>query len=137
MPVREEVIKRFGDFSGQLSTQVRTLAFGILALSWGLLTSKDSPFRESLSPRLKWNLVGVGAAVILVLIIDAIHYLAALTVEKQCLVRMGDERKAAMYDSGSWPYFIQEYAFRIKLIVLGVTAVWLLVVIAVWLRYHF
>jgi hypothetical protein len=143
MPKREEVVKRFADFSGQLSTQCRTLSIGILALAWGLMTSKDSPLRghETASPLVpspissvyKWNLIAISALVVLALIVDAAHYVAALGAERRCLVKMGEKGTEASYDLGSWAYILQEYAFWAKLSILGIASVWFIGLLTIWL----
>jgi hypothetical protein len=137
MPTREEVVKAYGEASNQLSTQCRTLSLGILALSWAMLTSKDSPLREgakSLSPALKWNLVGIEAAVILVLAIDAWHYVLALHVEDKARTKIGDN-PTVMYDKDVW-YVLAKRAFWSKLIALGATAIWFVIVLSIWLFHH-
>jgi hypothetical protein len=122
---REDVIKRFGEYSGQLSAQCRTLSAAILVFIWALMTKQDSPAPCGQAQLVHRGLVGIGALVILVLFTDAAQYYAALKVEERCLKKMGRDNDIAMYDQDFW-YDLQFRAFHAKFIGFGVAVVWLL-----------
>ena len=125
---RDEVLKRRADFSGQLSTQCRTLSAGILAFAWALMTGNESPLKDAKTHAIThastWNLVGISSLVILVLAADAVQYYAGFKVEERCLNKMGNGDQAAY--SEDRVLLTQEIAFSAKLIGLGIAVVWLL-----------
>jgi hypothetical protein len=122
---REDVLKRFGEYSGQLSAQCPTLSVGILVFTWALITKQESlvPCGQAFLGRK--NLVGIAALVILVLFADAAQYYAALKVEERCLRKMGIDEDVATYDHDFW-YEMQFRAFHAKFVGFGLAVVWLL-----------
>jgi hypothetical protein len=129
---RDEVLKRCADFSGQLSTQCRTLGVGILAFAWALMTSKDSlllnPATKIVDANRRWHLLGISCLAIGALFADLIQYYAGLKSEVHTLKKFDnakseDERRT--YDV-SFAARIQDSAFFLKLLALGIAAIWLI-----------
>jgi putative endonuclease len=75
MPTKLQVIEQLDFLSDRISTQVRTVSLGVLALTWGLLIG-ESQVAKALSQQWKTNLVGIGATAILVMFLDFLQYAA-------------------------------------------------------------
>jgi hypothetical protein len=139
---RDEVLKRCAEFSGQLSTQCRTVSIGLLAFAWALMTSKDSPLIDQTTRMLdasrRWQLVGISCVAIGALVADLIQYYAGLRVERKVLKKFDDAKSnddRRTYDVTP-ARKVQDGAFYTKLIGLGIAVVWLLGLLAwVWLRW--
>jgi hypothetical protein len=127
---RDEVLKRYAEFTGQLSTQCRTLGVGILAFAWALMTSNDSPLKDaathSLGRAASRNLIGISLLVILVLAADAVQYYVGMRVEEGVLEKMEKNHcDTAMY--GRDTRAVQGVAFHAKLVGLAIAVLWLVI----------
>ena len=130
---REEAIKRHLEYTGQLSTQCRTLSLGLLAFIWALLT-KESPLRGSdsaITPHTRWNLLAIALVVILALVCDALQYFAGLKVQERFLTKIGESDTGFYAMDGM--YRLQTAAFWAKLFGIGFAVAWLLLYIGLWL----
>ncbi len=119
----EKVIEEYKFASDKISTQVRTLALGIIALIWLLLIGKDLPF--TLTSSVKGQFIIVGFICLLVLIADFVQYLfffffANSTIDKA--EEMGQEK--IKYNYKDYRYAGCKVFFHVKLILLTISALW-------------
>ncbi|MGO9589888.1 MAG: hypothetical protein ACLP3K_07570 [Candidatus Acidiferrales bacterium] len=133
MATGADIIAELGFVTDRLSGQVRTTALGALALSWGLLIG-ESATAQALAAQLKWHLVGVGAAAILVLFCDVLQYVAGYVATLGVYRKMQKAGKnEGSYDESALPFRLRMVFFYLKMVVLSVTVVWLLVALGHWL----
>jgi hypothetical protein len=115
--------------SDRLSTQIRTLALGVLAIVWLFLAGlKDSPaLRLASSTR---PLVGIGLLCIIGILFDYLQYLfgywATLDAKKSA---EASTTKTASYDYDDWRWRARMWCFRLKQVVTVGASVWLLTLI--------
>jgi hypothetical protein len=133
MVSKEKVLTQLDLLTDQLSTQVRTIAFGALAFAWGLLLG-DSAVARSIAERLEWHLVAVGAMAVLTMSLDFAQYLAGY-VNVLSLYHTMETAKTdnGEYDTSTYSFKFRLYLFYLKMISLGVTVLWLLSVLGYWL----
>lgn len=133
MAKASEIIAELGFVTDRLSAQVRTTALGALALSWGLLIGESATAKE-LAAHLRWHLVGVGAAAVLVLFCDFLQYVAGyvetLSVYKEMQAAKKDE---GSYDEHAFFFRLRMFFFYAKMVGLSVTVLWLLTALGHWL----
>jgi hypothetical protein len=133
MVSKEDVRKELDFLTDQLSTQVRTTAFGALVFAWGLLVG-DSAVARSIAGQLEWHLVAVGAMAVLTMFLDFAQYLAGyINVHSLYRTMESVNPKDGQYNESSYSYRFRLYLFYIKMISLGVTVLWLLSVLGYWL----
>ena len=133
MPRKVAVIERLDALTDRLSTQVRTIALGILALAWALLSGR-SDAAESVSGMWKSHLVFVAWLSILVMFLDFLQYVAGYRDTRNLLDRMEREGKdEAQYNEKSFWRKARESFFISKQLVLGLAVLWLLVIVGRWL----
>ena len=118
----------------RLSTQVRTLALGVLALVWTFLSAAKEVIPLKLGGS-KEPLVLIGALCVLALLLDLLQYVAfyisANGVRKQAEKAKSDE---AEYDEKSAARIAQNSLFWAKQLAMIGAAVWLLALIFVTVR---
>lgn len=118
----------------KLSSQTRTTAIGVLALTWGLLIG-DSPAAKAISVQLKPGLLLLGAASVCVLFFDFLQYVAGYLATKSVFEDL-ERRKAqekGEYDYEKLSYRLRKFFFTAKQVVLILTVVTLFVVIGGWI----
>ena len=123
-PTLKELYERKKEVSGQVSTQTRTYALSLLAISWGLLTAHEAPLQSLLIHVNRHWLLGVAGASIAVIILDMLQYVAATTATDVAI------RKAtANYDDKSFSYRAIGWCYRAKSLALIVGAAGILIVL--------
>ena len=133
MASKADLRKELDFLTDQLSTQVRTTAFGALVFAWGLLVG-DSAVTRNVAGRLKWHLVAIGAMAVLTMFLDFAQYFAGFVNVHSLYKTLETAKKdEARYDENSCSYKLRLYLFYIKMISLGVTVLWLLCVLGYWL----
>jgi hypothetical protein len=126
MASEADVLARKKDMSDKISTQVRTLGVGILALTWGLAVS-DSAIAKEMTSKLRMPLLWTGTLAIGVILLDFLQYFCSHEVARLLLNRMErDKVKDAEYDYRSPLYRLQYALFYGKQILLAVTTFYLL-----------
>src|SRR4029077_18163031 len=75
MATKKELLERKHFVSDRLSTQVRTISVGTLAVSWGILIG-ESKTAQDMAGALRVPLMLVGAISILALLFDFLQYAA-------------------------------------------------------------
>jgi hypothetical protein len=133
MASKADIQKELGFVTGQLSTQVRALALGILAFTWGLFIS-NSPFARSLTARLNRHLVGVSIIAVMTMSFDFLQYLMGyINVDSlfNSVEADGATEGSYKYDGLSWK--ARKWCFRAKIFTLIVAILWLVSVLGYWL----
>jgi hypothetical protein len=133
MASKSDIQKELDFVTGQLSTQVRTLALGTLAFTWGLFVS-NSPFARALTARLNWQLVLVSIIAVLTMSFDFLQYLMGYINVDTLFNRVeadGETQGHYDYDSLSWK--VRKWCFRGKIVALIVAVLWLVCILAYWL----
>ena len=126
MASEEDVLARKKDMSDKISTQVRTLGLGILALTWGLVVSESAIARD-ITKRLRTPLLCVGTLAIGVILFDFLQYACAYEVARRLLNKMEAEKSTeGYYDYSSPLWILQSVLFYAKQIVLGLAAFYLI-----------
>lgn len=134
MAAREQIAAKKKEISGQISNLARTLALGVLAITWLILSgAKDAPEVVKAIP--KWEAMFIAALCVVALIFDMSQYIAAYYQLEADLKRAskleankkkGIELKDHVYRRSQF----RKKAFRIKVVVAGVAALWLVGVLA-------
>lgn len=123
MASKKEILERLDFVTDRISNQVRTLALGLLAASWGLFLG-ESIAAKSLFTALHRALILVGAGCILTLFLDFMQYVAAHADAKAVLRKMekyGEEE--TKYDSTRLTYRAQFVLFIAKQVLITVATV--------------
>ena len=112
-----DVYEELNFLSGQVSTQTRTIALGLLALSWGLLVG-ETTVRLMLDQSLRLGFLRVGMGAILALVLDFFQYVAGL-LYVDTVRRSAERRKAneVIYDYDAQLYRARGWFFWLKVIV--------------------
>lgn len=133
MAKKSEIVEQLNAVTDKISTQVRSVALGVLALSWGLFIG-ESEVAKSVASQLKWHLLLVGAAAVLVMFLDFLQYVSGYLNVRALLAQMEQKKvDEGQYDYGSRTYRLRLFFFGAKQVVLAVTVLWLLVVLGRWL----
>lgn len=128
---REKAKERiYGDLdfaTDRLSTQVRSLSFGILAIVWALMVKGEGMERLHWSPRLLLLLAGLS---ILTMLVDFLQYVAAYRASMRAKHDL-DAGGPGKYRR-SWPSArLRDWCFRAKIVLcLAATTIFLVAVIA-------
>ncbi|MGA2483969.1 MAG: hypothetical protein ABSF92_12720 [Candidatus Acidiferrales bacterium] len=134
---KAEVLKELDVVTDRISTQVRTTAIAVLALTWGLLVG-DSPTAKGIAVQLKPELVVLGAASVCVLFLDFLQYFAGYFSTKKLLEEMENTNAGeGEYNYASLYYRLRIFFFWAKQVFLIFTVVILLLVLGHWvLSFH-
>jgi len=130
VPDLKEIAKELEFISDKLSTQVRTVALGLLAITWAILVG-DSTFLRKLSEGLGKSLLLIAVLSIFVLLVDFIQYVIGyIYVHKTLKAAERQDLTEIDYDPESSLYRFRSILFWTKQFVLIVTLVFFLGVLA-------
>ena len=87
MPHREEILERWNFFADRMSTQVRTIAIGLLATAWALLIGKLEVTRNMVA-ELETHFFLIGALAIFTLVLDFLQYLSGFLNTHKLVAKM-------------------------------------------------
>jgi hypothetical protein len=133
MAQKKDVLDQLTSVSDRLSTQVRTVALGILALTWGLLVG-DSTAAKDISSHWRGNLVALGGLAVLVMFLDFLQYVAGYYNVRALQKKMEKEGLAEVrFDDTSWSWKLRLFFFYAKQWALAINVTWLLIVLSLWL----
>ena len=133
MVEKPEVIEQLNQLTDRLSTQVRTVALAVLALTWGLLIG-ESDVALSVTQSLKTHLLAIGAMAIVVMFMDFLQYVCGHRNTSRLLSKMEEkDLKETEYDYEALSYKCRRWLFLSKQWVLAFTVIWLLIVLGKWL----
>ena len=125
----EKILERKKDVSGQISAQTRTLALGMLAISWALLTVHDDPLRTMAAHVGRPLLLAFAVCSVLVIVFDLFQYVAGNQVVDSAIKAAETSPKGeAQYNAGSLAYKAQALLFWGKVVFLAGAAVMLTVI---------
>lgn len=96
--------------SDRLSTQVRTVAIGTLAVAWGLIVSP--PMSIKMHPR---ALLGVAGLALLTLVADLLQYTFGYMNTTRLLNRMEKDKRVYLYSKKSCLRMLRVGCFWLKL----------------------
>jgi len=114
VPEIKDVVSELQFISDRLSTQVRTVALGLLAISWTILVG-DSAFLRSLAEGLGKSLLGVAILCVLALFLDFLQYVAGYAYVKRALAAAEkNESKEVDYDPDSFLIKLRSFLFWVK-----------------------
>lgn len=123
-----EVREDLQDVSLQVSTQVRALTLGVLAVAWLGLSGADEVQALNLSG--DWQLAAIALLCIVTLAIDLAQYQFGYELVCRTLIAAEKARhKEAAYSRKSIWFKARGWAFRIKQGLAVVAAVWLVMVL--------
>lgn len=137
MPSINDVIEELQFLSDRISTQVRTIAIGLLAITWAILVG-DSSFLRKLSEGLGKSLLLIALLCIFVLLLDFLQYVTSyIYVDKVRRSAEDGKTKAQTNEDGSeieYPEsvlrMLRECFFWVKQGFLVLTLVFFLVIVA-------
>lgn len=129
MPTSKEVIKDLDWICDRISTQVRTISIGLLAITWGLLIAKPE-ISQPLPLWLKKNLLAIGILALVAMFSDFLQYFFGLLVVDSLRKSMEKLKQTeAEYNYGTIKYILREFFFWAKLVLVAIACIWFLAVI--------
>lgn len=127
---QEELAKELTDYSDRISTQVRTIAFGVLGITWLLLVPRpDTPIPIAVP---KQALIGITLLSLLAILTEFCQYLFAEKTTDETFDRAaakGPTGKAA-YNAAAFTYRAQLFCYRLKTWLVSAAAVFLVLLLA-------
>lgn len=125
----KDVIEELRFLSDRISTQVRTIAIGLIGITWGLLIGK-SGFVGHLKIKLLW----VGSFALLAMFLDFLQYFCGYICTDNVRKGMEKEKKEeGIYDYRSWLYRLRSWFFWLKQIILIIVVVCFFVIVLPYL----
>ena len=130
------VCERLVQVSDRISTQVRTLAIGVLAILWALWTT-DSAAARNISGYLRYQGFWLAAVAVLALLSDFGQYVSGYVNSLLVKKRMEDQKvDKALLDYSAPLYVCQNILFFVKQALVAICTIWLLIVLGVMLIQH-
>ena len=124
------IYERLDFASDRLSTQIRTLALGVLALVWLFLSGSRDVADLKLNVGKK-QLLAIAALCVLTLLIDAAQYWASyLSSNSVRRTAETSHKKEAEYDETTWTRRLQQGSFWAKQLTALLATAWLLIILA-------
>lgn len=126
MTTRAEARQRLDAISAQISTLVRTLAIGVLAIVWLVLSGDKSaaPIFLYLSV---WQLVAIAILCLCSIALDLSQYLVGYSQELSAYKSADASTDKISYDKQSWQYSLRESFFWLKQALCLIAAAWLVI----------
>lgn len=109
----KDILERQKEISDKISTQVRTIALGVLALTWGTVTS-DSPVAREITASFLPPFLGAGLFAVLALIFDFAQYVCSFHVARDAYLNRDRKTNLGDYDEESEFFKWQYRLFRAK-----------------------
>ena len=129
MPTLEKVIEDLNWVCDRISTQVRTISIGLLAITWGLLIGKPE-ISQPLPLWLKKNLLVIGILTLFTMLVDFLQYLFGFFIIEGLRKSMEKNKQTeAVYDYGTITYKLRKICFGLKLILVIIACIWFLAVV--------
>jgi hypothetical protein len=129
MPELKEIYARKKEASGQVSTQTRSLALGMIAISWALLTVHDDPLKTMATHVNRDWILGLAVVSVVVIICDLFQYVATTSMAGEALIRAENANPpAALYDDKLCAYKAQKYLYYGKFVILVIAFIILAVI---------
>jgi len=129
VPTLEKVNKDLDWLCDRISTQVRTMSIGLLAITWGMLIGKPE-ISQPLPLWLKKNLLAISILALISLFSDFLQYIFGLWVVDSLRKSMEKKKQIeAEYDYGTIPYKLRGFFFWVKLSLIVIACLWFLALI--------
>jgi hypothetical protein len=130
----KDIVEELRFISDRLSTQVRMLALGLLAVSWTILVG-ESAFLRKLSVDLGNSLLLISALSVFVLLLDFLQYVIGyVNAKKELDAAEAKGSTDVTFDPGRFTYRLRTLLFWTKQIVLVATLVMFLSVLIRYIR---
>lgn len=125
----EELNSQLAEFSDRVSTQLRTINLGVLGLTW-LLLLKQSDVQQIAARISERGLLCIALTCILTLGLDILQYWFAERAIGDAFERAekSESRKAA-YHADSFAYRAQDWCYRLKVTLTGLSALALITLV--------
>jgi hypothetical protein len=128
-----EIIKDLNFLSDRISTQVRSIALGLIALVWALLVGSDTQVL-SLGSASRPHLLAIGLLGVLIMFLDYLQYVFGyLNTNKTRKTAEEDADHAAAYNYRSRLYMTRTFFFWAKQALVAIAVVWFGVVVGLLL----
>jgi len=111
---QDELAKELADFSDRISTQVRTIAFGVLGITWLLLVPRpDAPIPITVS---KQALIWITLVCLLAILTEFCQYLFAEKSTDETFDRAAAKglTGTAAYNAAAFTYRAQKFCYYLK-----------------------
>ena len=129
MPTLKEVNEDLNWLCDRISTQVRTMLIGLLAITWGLLIGKPE-ISQPLPLWLKKNLLAIGILAVFTMLIDFLQYFFGFLVVNGLRKSMEKKKQTeAEYHYDTITYKLRDICFWFKLILVVIVCIWFLAAI--------
>lgn len=129
MPTLDRIVTELEFLSDRLSTQVRTIAIGLLAVTWATLIGESTTLR-SLAGQLRSKLLVVAALCVLALVFDFVQYLFGYVTVNRTRRQIEDaQQREGKYDYESLSWCLRNLFFWAKQAIILAAAVLFLVVL--------
>ena len=123
----EQILERKKEVTGQISTQTRTLAYGLLAISWALLTAHDDPLKAMATHVSRTSVLALAVLSVLVIAFDLLQYVFAEKVAQAALNEAENSTcKAVAYKNNSYSYKLQVLFYKMKFFLLVLASILLI-----------
>jgi hypothetical protein len=121
MPELKDIYARKKEASGQVSTQTRTLALGMLAISWALLTVHDEPLKTMATHIHQRWILSLAVVSVFVIVCDMFQYVAITSMAGEALARAEKAKLTeTTYEEKLFAYKAQNYLYFGKFWILAV-----------------
>jgi TRAP-type C4-dicarboxylate transport system permease small subunit len=135
VPEIKEIAAELQFISDRLSTQIRTVGLGLLAISWTVLVG-DSEFLRKLSDRLGRSLLIVSTLCVFVLFIDFLQYVVGYIYAHRTLVKAeAKDLKVIEYERDNLLFKSRSFLFWSKQLVMVGTLVFFLYAFACYVYF--
>jgi len=125
----KDIVEELQWVSDRISTQVRTLGVGLIAITWGLLIGQPQ-IAGPLPEWIKKHLLIIGLLALSAMVFDFLQYICAYRHARASLSEMEDkELRETEYDYTAWSYRFRTLFFWVKQLLIGVACIWFLAVI--------
>ena len=129
MPTVKDIVEELQWISDRISTQVRTLGVGLIAVTWGLLIAQP----QIAGPMPEWikkHLLISGVLALSAMVCDFLQYICAYWNSKALLSDMEAKKlQEAKYDYTALSYRSRTFFFGVKQLLVVVAYIWFLAVI--------
>jgi len=133
VPEIKEIIEELRFISDRLSTQVRMVALGLLAITWTILVG-ESAFLRKLSEGLGKSLLLISVLSVFVLLVDFLQYVIGyIYVNKTLKAAEAQGLTETNFDPDSWLFKSRSILFWTKQFVLIATLVFFLAVLTCYI----
>lgn len=119
MASKQDVLDRQKEVTDKISTQVRTIAAGLIVFTWGIYTG-TADITVELAKKFSPLLIAVDALCVAAILADFLQYLCAYQVVKDALHKLrAGNLQDVKYDDTTLTFRCQNYFFTAKQVLLA------------------